>query len=197
MAEGERVEIVRAGRSSKNMVVRDIGPTIKIEDSYDDYELAAGDKAAGDTTAEDYAAESFKVQQLTQTDMPQVESLTKMESGTVDFKVEHLDDTPVKPIGFRRRDEDAAIEAVADKIMQEVIPKDTVRVRFAKFVNLVSSRDFKDVVEQNANEEIVMSSNLLTELAGAQDRIEERKMPLVFLVGIAIGVVLTYIFFST
>jgi hypothetical protein len=52
------------------------------------------------------------------------------------------------------------------------------------------------VVNSHAQEEIIMSTDLLTELAGSHDRREERKIPLVFLVGIAIGVVLTYIFFS-
>lgn len=187
LVDEDRVEVVHASRPSKNMMVRDIGPTIKIEDSFEDEpEMDEGD-----------AVESFTVHQLTPEDMPQVEPLSNVESSPVDFKVDHLDERPAKALSTVQRDEDAAIEAVADKIMQEVIPKDTVRVKFVKFVNLVTSRDFKDVVLQNSNEEIVMSSNLLTELAGAQDRVEERKMPLVFLVGIAIGVVLTYIFFST
>lgn len=68
-----------------------------------------------------------------------------------------------------------------------------MKVRFAKFVQLVSTRDCSDVVNANPDEEVVISSNLLTELAGAHDEREEKKIPLVFLVGLAIGVVLTYI----
>ncbi|MCC7197391.1 hypothetical protein IT413_04335 [Candidatus Peregrinibacteria bacterium] len=75
-------------------------------------------------------------------------------------------------------------------------PRDTIKVKFGKFVQLVNSHDFADVVTTHAQEEIIMSTDLLTELAGSHDRREERKIPLVFLVGIAIGVVLTYIFFS-
>jgi len=62
---------------------------------------------------------------------------------------------------------------------------------------LIANHDMEDVVAANVNKEIIMDSNLLTELASSRDRREERKIPLVFLVGIAIGVVLTYIFFST
>lgn len=72
-------------------------------------------------------------------------------------------------------------------------PKDYVKVKFGKFVQLVSSRDCADVVNVNPDEDVVISSNLLTELAGAHDEREEKKIPLVFLVGLAIGVVLTYI----
>jgi len=75
-------------------------------------------------------------------------------------------------------------------------PRDTIKVKFGKFVQLVNSHDFAEVVNSHAQEEIIMSTDLLTELAGSHDRREERKIPLVFLVGIAIGVVLTYIFFS-
>ena len=41
-----------------------------------------------------------------------------------------------------------------------------------------------------------MSSNLLTELAGSVDQKGERKTPVIFLVGLAIGVVITYILIS-
>ncbi len=75
----------------------------------------------------------------------------------------------------------------------DVEPRDFVKVKFTKFVQLVTSRDCTDVVNANPDEEVVMSSNLLTELAGAHDEREEKKIPLVFLVGLAIGVVLTYI----
>lgn len=76
-------------------------------------------------------------------------------------------------------------------------PKDVIKVKFATFVQLVASRDVADVIDVHRDQEIIMSSNLLTELASTGDTREEKKIPLVFLVGIAIGVVLTYIFFST
>jgi len=83
------------------------------------------------------------------------------------------------------------------KDVNELFPKDVIKVKFGTFVNLVANRDMADVIADNLNEEIILSSNLLTELAGAHDRREEKKIPLVFLIGIGIGVVLTYIFFST
>lgn len=80
--------------------------------------------------------------------------------------------------------------------LSDLVPKDTIKVRFGKFVQLVANRDFAEVIDSHADDEIIMSSNLLTDLAGAHDRREEKKIPLVFVVGIVIGVVLTYIFFS-
>lgn len=89
----------------------------------------------------------------------------------------------------------ASIDDVSGKaqVFEEAAPRDLVKVKFAKFVQLVTSRDCADVIDANLDEDVVMSSNLLTELAGAHDEREEKKIPLVFLVGLAIGVVLTYI----
>jgi len=81
--------------------------------------------------------------------------------------------------------------------LEDIPPKDIIKVKFGTFVNLVANHDMEDVVSANADKDIIMDSNLLTELASSRDQREERKIPLVFLVGIAIGVVLTYIFFST
>ncbi len=72
-------------------------------------------------------------------------------------------------------------------------PHDFVKVKFPKFVQLVSTHDCTEVMRNYENADIVMSSDLLTELAGTHDEKEEKKIPLVFIVGIAIGVVLTYL----
>ncbi len=87
----------------------------------------------------------------------------------------------------------ASVAKNQEKEQFESEPGDVVKVKFGKFVQLVTSRDCADVVNDNPDEDVVISSNLLTELAGAHDEREEKKIPLVFLVGLAIGVVLTYI----
>lgn len=72
-------------------------------------------------------------------------------------------------------------------------PKDLIKVKFEKFVQLVASKDFFAVLERNKNEDIVLSSNLLTELASAVEEKTEKKSPVIFLVGLAIGVIITYL----
>lgn len=71
--------------------------------------------------------------------------------------------------------------------------KELIKVKFEKFVTLVASRDFLSVLEKNKNEDIILSSNLLTDLAGAVEEKQEKKSPVVFLVGLAIGVIVTYL----
>lgn len=72
-------------------------------------------------------------------------------------------------------------------------PKDFIRVKFEKFVQLVASKDFLSVLEKNKDEDVVLSSNLLTELASAVEEKTEKKSPVIFLVGLAIGVIITYL----
>lgn len=131
--------------------------------------------------------EGFHVHHINDvSDVPTVEPLvtraalsneTKSVEQEVEDALASIDDTP----------------AEKERSMDDVEPRDFVKVKFTKFIQLVTSRDCADVVDANPDEEVVMSSNLLTELAGAHDEREEKKIPLVFLVGLAIGVVLTYI----
>lgn len=72
-------------------------------------------------------------------------------------------------------------------------PANRVAITFGRFVKLVANHSFLDVVERNSNEEVVISTNLLTDLANAHDRGTERKLPIVFLVGIVLGIVVTYV----
>lgn len=168
---------------------------------------------------------SFTVRQLQKEDAPEVEPLLEESAtGEAGFQVDKIDkedfyqsqqsqnnqdsdyDEPkmdVTPVNENAESDesDQLVEDFVDEYMpnevEDLPPKDTVRVKFGKFVHLVANHDFKEVIAANKDEDIIMSSNLLTELAGSHDSRGERRIPLVFLVGIAIGVVLTYILFST
>lgn len=144
--------------------------------------------------------EVFTIHQLKE-ETPTVEPLLENEyAGEGDVEIHHveqdLDYEPTKPPKMNvtpveeESDDDLQLPDIED-----LVPKETIKVKFGKFVQLVANHDFAEVIDAHAEDEIIMSSNLLTDLAGANDKREERKIPLVFLVGIAIGVVLTYIFF--
>ncbi len=72
-----------------------------------------------------------------------------------------------------------------------------IRVRFDKFVNLVASHTYEDVFEKHEDEEIIVSSNLLADLANAHEEKDEgRKVPLFFIFGIILGIVIAWIIFK-
>ncbi len=80
-----------------------------------------------------------------------------------------------------------------DDISEQSEPASKVKITFGRFVKLVANHSFLDVVEKNSHEEVIISTNLLTDLANAHDGQTERKLPIVFILGIVIGVGITYL----
>ena len=145
------------------------------------------------------AREVFTIHQLKPGEGPSVEPLLEDgDEGEVEIhRIEpEFSYEPQMPPKMNVTPVDEGYSELKSPDLSDLVPKDTIKVRFGKFVQLVANRDFAEVIDSHADDEIIMSSNLLTDLAGAHDRREEKKIPLVFVVGIVIGVVLTYIFFS-
>ena len=146
--------------------------------------------------------DTFMIHQIKDDDIPTVEPLVDDENyvedkdlGMDDVDVD-IDYEPVRPPTMKVSEVSEDLGSAIPTV-DETLAKDCIKVKFGSFVQLVANRDMEEAVAANYDQDIILSSNLLTELASARDQREEKKIPLVFLVGIAIGVVLTYIFFST
>lgn len=75
-------------------------------------------------------------------------------------------------------------------------PGEKVKVKFKNFVELVATHDFEEVIKHHADEDIIVSTNLLTDLANAHEEVEDhagKKLSLSLVTGILIGVVITYL----
>lgn len=96
---------------------------------------------------------------------------------------------------------DSAAKKVADLGTQQATasearePGNKVKVRFDKFVQLVATHDFTSLMKRYEEEDIIVSTNLLTDLANAHEEVEVKssKVPIFFIVGIIIGIVATYL----
>lgn len=91
---------------------------------------------------------------------------------------------------------DLLIDKKSSKKTSEPIDEHSnlVKVPFGKFVQMVVTHDFEQVTNKYQEENIVMSTTLLTELANAHEEPqEERKTPLYFVVGLILGIVVTYL----
>ena len=89
------------------------------------------------------------------------------------------------------REDENPVSAVSAQSASEM-----VKVRFSKFVQLVATHDFEDVLKKYGDENIVVSGNLLTDLASAHEDVEardNRKLPIMLLTGIVIGIIMTYL----
>jgi hypothetical protein len=72
---------------------------------------------------------------------------------------------------------------------------DHVKITFDRFVTLVANHSFVDVVERNKDEEVILSTNLLTDLANARRFTPNAKGPILLIAGIVIGILFAYFLF--
>jgi len=107
-------------------------------------------------------------------------SAIKKEGQEVEFKINHVD-------------EEASPEAIASEL--EAVANtsgDKVKIKFDKFVNLVATHAYEEIVENHMDDDIIISTDLLADLANAHEERGEKKMPMMLMLGILIGVGITW-----
>ena len=78
-------------------------------------------------------------------------------------------------------------------VTEEPKVAEKVKVKFSNFVQLVANHNFEEVITKNQDEEVIVSSDMLADLANAHEQEEERRIPAIFIIGVILGVVITYI----
>lgn len=115
----------------------------------------------------------------------------KSNEEEAEFKINTIEEVDKSVVG---KVEAASVSEYEEVAMQ---PHDKVKVKFDKFVNLVATHAYEEVFEKHTDDDIVISTDLLTDLANAHEEKQDRKMPVVFLIGIVLGVVLTWLLLRT
>lgn len=73
-------------------------------------------------------------------------------------------------------------------------PHDRVKIKFDKFVNLVVMHASEELLEKHSDEDVVISTDLLADLANThEEKSDGKKVPLIFLIGILLGIGITWI----
>lgn len=124
-------------------------------------------------------------------------SLTEVGEGASEeeFKIHHLDMSHVEPISH---DEEMKLKAVPDDPDVAHGPASKVRVKFDKFITLVATHTYEDILKKNADEDVIISTNLLTDLANAhEDGGGSKKLPMLFVFGLIVGVLVTWLILKT
>lgn len=90
------------------------------------------------------------------------------------------------------------VEAVENDELEQAAtkPHDKVKVKFDKFMNLVASHAYEEVFEKHEDEDVIISTDLLTDLANAHEEKRDTKVPIIFVIGLVLGVVLTWLLFK-
>lgn len=76
-------------------------------------------------------------------------------------------------------------------------PNDKVKVKFDKFATLVSTHAFEEIFAKHVDDDVIISTDLLTDLANAHEEKHDRRLPMMFIFGIVLGVILTWVLFKT
>lgn len=75
---------------------------------------------------------------------------------------------------------------------------DKVKVKFDKFVNLIATHAYEEIFDKHADEDVIISTDLLADLANAhEEKPDSKKVPVIFLIGILLGIGVTWILLKT
>ncbi len=107
---------------------------------------------------------------------------------------DEMDDEPEEERSFEKQPIVEKHQAPASH-PSGVHASDFVKIDFKRFVMLVANRAFLEVVEKNEHEEVIVSTNLLADLANAKKVGPAAKGPLLVLGGVLIGILIAYFAF--
>ena len=106
-----------------------------------------------------------------------------------EFKIGHVEENQRSP-------EMTKLQATNVTELENAAMKsyDKVKVKFDKFVNLIASHAYEEIFDKHMNDDVIISTDLLTDLANAhEEKTDGKKMPVVLLVGILLGFVVAYL----
>lgn len=118
----------------------------------------------------------------------------KGEEGVIDLRKGLIDSDEPEFVIHRTHNANAMNSSETKAVESE--PNDKVKVKFDKFVNLVAMRAYEEILEKHADKDVVISTDLLADLASAQEEpASGSKWPLIFVVGILLGVGVAWLIF--
>lgn len=112
------------------------------------------------------------------------------DEGDAEFKIKRFEETD-------RMIEGVATTPLSNKEQLQVNAPDKVKVKFDKFATLVATHTYQDIFEKHMDQDVIISTDLLTDLANAHEEKSDKRIPLMFLFGALIGVAIAWILFKT
>lgn len=115
------------------------------------------------------------------------------DSDDAEFKIEHIEETAGSVGGEEQTIGNVEAVSIGEAEEAALKPYTKVKVKFDKFVNLIASHAYEEIFDRHTDDDVIISTDLLTDLANAHEEKSDRKMPVIFLVGIILGVGLTWL----
>lgn len=122
---------------------------------------------------------------------------TSNDSSKADFEIHHITETekesflpkpPTQPLPEIKVETPSA-----EQPSQPSQPSKTIEVDFAMFTDLVSNPNSKRIINENSEEKITLSANLLTKLASATEEKNNNKLSIIFCIGLIIGITFAWV----
>lgn len=89
-------------------------------------------------------------------------------------------------------EETTVVQKMPDMVEEALQSGDKVKIKFDKFVNLVATHAYEDIVELHEDDDIIISTDLLADLANAHEEKSDKKVPMMFLTGIVLGILIAW-----
>lgn len=121
----------------------------------------------------------------------------RVKDDNVEFRIGRGTTIAAEPENRVVRESGASSISVAEE--ESLKPNDKVKIKFDKFVNLIASHAYEDIVQKHSEDDVIISTDLLADIANAHDEEEPEsghKVPMIFVIGIALGIALTYMLFK-
>jgi len=113
------------------------------------------------------------------------------EEGDPEFQITSMEDEAEMEV------HELKASPIKEADISELKTTENVRVKFDKFASLVAAHATPELVEQCRDEDVIVSTNLLTDLANSGKQDDSKKIPMIFLIGIVLGIGLTWIFLKS
>lgn len=119
-----------------------------------------------------------------------------------EFEVSHIDEDEQEIVnepvinhnnGIEKKKEELTAVSEHDLDLNSVRSSHMVRIRFDKFVTLLAKYDFEDLINKFEDQDLIISTDLLADLANVPTpEPEEKKPPYLFIAGIVLGIIVTW-----
>lgn len=124
--------------------------------------------------------------------------LQEVKSGDEEFQINKVGDEDVLEAVADVDARNESVESSFEAVSAGGGVSDRVKVKFDKFITLVATHTYENVLRKNADEDVIISTNLLTDLANAHEEPKgDKKIVVIFAVGISIGIVLAWLILRT
>jgi hypothetical protein len=111
----------------------------------------------------------------------------------IEFQLHHIDTQKELPKDLENKAQ--TVETSKPELTKSA-PEKTIEINFQTFSELIKSSNSEKTITENSEETVIISANLLAKLASSNEESTNNKLPIIFCIGIIIGLAFAWIIFN-